>query len=133
MWRVYQKVSKKDKEGELILAKVNADQLILLDETEKLLALDSQKNYKKEMNSGIDTCFNWGPYGFWYGLFKAQGKISLSLMTFSSNGALILLSNCIEAYDFEKWALSSPVIQSFKVYIVSSLIMNSSRLIKFFL
>jgi 23S rRNA pseudoU1915 N3-methylase RlmH len=50
-----------------------------------------------------------GPYGFSDTVYsKAQGKISLSLMT-SPNGTLVLLSSCIALYYFEERALSSPV------------------------
>lgn len=78
----------KDKEGELILAKITAtDHLILLDENGKTFSsLDFSDYLQKKMNSGIKTLVFviGGPYGFSKELYeKSQGKISLSLMTFS--------------------------------------------------
>lgn len=78
----------KEKEGELILSKITAtDQLILLDENGKTLSsLDFSDYLQKKMNSGIKTLVFviGGPYGFSQEVYeKAQGKISLSLMTFS--------------------------------------------------
>ena len=78
----------KDKEGEMILAKITpTDQLILLDE--KGIAFSSiefSEELQKKMNSGLKTLVFviGGPYGFSDKVYaKAQGKISLSLMTFS--------------------------------------------------
>ena len=78
----------KDKEGELILAKITAtDHLILLDENGKTFSsLDFSDYLQKKMNAGIKTLVFviGGPYGFSKELYeKSQGKISLSLMTFS--------------------------------------------------
>ncbi|WP_395053614.1 23S rRNA (pseudouridine(1915)-N(3))-methyltransferase RlmH [Flavobacterium sp.] len=78
----------KEKEGELILSKITAtDQLILLDENGKTFSsLDFSDYLQKKMNSGIKTLVFviGGPYGFSQEVYeKAQGKISLSLMTFS--------------------------------------------------
>ncbi len=78
----------KDKEGELILAKITAtDHLILLDENGKTFSsLDFSDYLQKKMNSGIKTLVFviGGPYGFSKEVYeKSQGKISLSLMTFS--------------------------------------------------
>jgi 23S rRNA (pseudouridine1915-N3)-methyltransferase len=78
----------KEKEGELILAKLTAnDQLILLDENGKSFSsVDFAAELQKKMNSGIKTLVFviGGPYGFSTAVYdKAQGKISLSKMTFS--------------------------------------------------
>lgn len=78
----------KEKEGELILNKINAtDVLILLDEKGKELNSISFSNYlQKHMNSGIKQLVFviGGPYGFSQEVLKkANGKISLSKMTFS--------------------------------------------------
>lgn len=78
----------KQKEGELILSKLNAtDVLILLDEKGKQMDSISFSNYlQKHMNSGIKQLVFviGGPYGFSPEVFeKAQGKLSLSKMTFS--------------------------------------------------
>lgn len=78
----------KEKEGELILKKWTAtDILILLDENGKQFSSVEFSNYlQKKMNSGIKQLVFviGGPYGFSDALYqKAQGKISLSKMTFS--------------------------------------------------
>jgi 23S rRNA (pseudouridine1915-N3)-methyltransferase len=78
----------KEKEGELILAKVTAtDQLILLDENGKSFSSVAFANeLQKKMNAGIKTLVFviGGPYGFSEEVYKkANGKISLSAMTFS--------------------------------------------------
>lgn len=78
----------KEKEGELILAKITpTDQLILLDENGKTFSsIDFAAELQKKMNSGIKTLVFaiGGPYGFSSEVYaKAQGKISLSSMTFS--------------------------------------------------
>ena len=78
----------KQKEGELILKKLsNTDVLILLDENGKQMDSVGFSNYlQKHMNSGIKQLVFviGGPYGFSQEVYsKAQGKISLSKMTFS--------------------------------------------------
>jgi len=78
----------KEKEGELILSKLTAtDQLILLDENGKSLSsVGFSEELQKKMNSGIKTLVFviGGPYGFSEAVYsKAQGKVSLSAMTFS--------------------------------------------------
>lgn len=78
----------KEKEGELILAKITpTDQLILLDENGKTFSsITFSEELQKKMNSGVKTLVFviGGPYGFSETVYtKAQGKISLSLMTFS--------------------------------------------------
>lgn len=78
----------KQKEGELILNKLNpTDVLILLDETGKQLGSVGFSEYlQKHMNSGIKQLVFviGGPYGFSDEIYdKAQGKLSLSKMTFS--------------------------------------------------
>jgi 23S rRNA (pseudouridine1915-N3)-methyltransferase len=78
----------KEKEGELILAKLAAtDQLILLDEKGTTFSSVGFSDYlQKKMNSGAKTLVFaiGGPYGFSDEVYqKAQGKISLSLLTFS--------------------------------------------------
>lgn len=78
----------KEKEGELILSKIsNTDHLILLDENGKsFTSIDFSDELQKKMNMGIKTLVFaiGGPYGFSENVYqKAQGKISLSKMTFS--------------------------------------------------
>lgn len=78
----------KEKEGELILSKIApTDQLILLDENGSSFSSIKFSDYlQKKMNSGVKTMVFviGGPYGFSDEVYKkAQGKISLSLMTFS--------------------------------------------------
>lgn len=78
----------KEKEGEQILAKIGAtDQLVLLDENGASFSSVGFSDYlQKKMNSGIKTLVFviGGPYGFSEEVYaKAQGKISLSEMTFS--------------------------------------------------
>ncbi|HEA28925.1 MAG TPA: 23S rRNA (pseudouridine(1915)-N(3))-methyltransferase RlmH [Leeuwenhoekiella sp.] len=78
----------KEKEGQLILNKLNAqDQLVLLDEKGKEYTSMGFSNYlQKKMNSGIKTLVFviGGPYGFSREVYdKAQGKVALSKMTFS--------------------------------------------------
>ena len=78
----------KEKEGELILAKLQpTDELILLDENGKELSSIKFADYlQKKMNSGIKTLVFviGGPYGFSTQVYAAaRGKISLSKMTFS--------------------------------------------------
>lgn len=78
----------KQKEGELILNKLNpTDVLVLLDENGKQLDSVAFSNYlQKHMNSGIKQLVFviGGPYGFSPDVYqKAHGKLSLSKMTFS--------------------------------------------------
>lgn len=78
----------KEKEGELILAKTqNSDILILLDENGKQMNSIAFSNYlQKHMNSGIKTLIFviGGPYGFSEDLYnRANGTLGLSKMTFS--------------------------------------------------
>ncbi len=78
----------KQKEGNLILSKLKTtDALILLDENGKQFDSLEFSNYlQKHMNSGLKqlVLVIGGPYGFSEEIYKkAQGKISLSKMTFS--------------------------------------------------
>lgn len=78
----------KEKEGELILSRIAAtDQLILLDENGKTFSsVGFSEELQKKMNSGAKTLVFaiGGPYGFSETVYqKANGKISLSQMTFS--------------------------------------------------
>ena len=78
----------KEKEGDLILKQTTkSDILILLDENGKqFTSVDFSKYLQKHMNSGIKNLILviGGPYGFSEAIYKrAQGKISLSKMTFS--------------------------------------------------
>ena len=78
----------KEREGELILSKVAfTDNLILLDENGKSFSSVAFSNeLQKKMNAGIKTLVFviGGPYGFSDTVYaKANGKISLSQMTFS--------------------------------------------------
>jgi 23S rRNA (pseudouridine1915-N3)-methyltransferase len=81
-------LQQKEKEGELILSKITStDQLLLLDENGKnFSSMAFSAELQKKMNSGIKTLVFviGGPYGFSDAVYqKAQGKISLSQMTFS--------------------------------------------------
>ncbi|WP_296313808.1 23S rRNA (pseudouridine(1915)-N(3))-methyltransferase RlmH [Winogradskyella sp. UBA3174] len=78
----------KEKEGELILAKTQtADVLVLLDENGKQMDSIAFSSYlQKHMNAGIKTLIFviGGPYGFSNAVYKrANGKLGLSQMTFS--------------------------------------------------
>ena len=78
----------KQKEGELILSKLHAtDVLVLLDENGKQMDSVIFSEYlQKHMNSGIKQLvfLIGGPYGFSEEIYKkANGKLSLSKMTFS--------------------------------------------------
>lgn len=78
----------KEKEGELILSKIApTDNLILLDENGKTFSSVGFSDFlQKKMNAGIKTLVFviGGPYGFSEMVYnKANGKVSLSEMTFS--------------------------------------------------
>lgn len=78
----------KEKEGERLLNKINqGDILVLLDERGKPLTSKEFATYlQKKMNSGIKKLVFaiGGPYGFSEPVHeRAQGKVSLSKMTFS--------------------------------------------------
>ncbi|MGP1990280.1 23S rRNA (pseudouridine(1915)-N(3))-methyltransferase RlmH [Zobellia laminariae] len=78
----------KEKEGELILKNLsNTDVLVLLDENGKQFSsVDFSGYLQKKMNAGLKQLVFviGGPYGFSTDVYnKAQGKISLSKMTFS--------------------------------------------------
>jgi 23S rRNA (pseudouridine1915-N3)-methyltransferase len=78
----------KEKEGEAILKKLNPiDTLILLDENGKQYSsVDFSDFLQGKMNAGTRqlVLVIGGPYGFSDALYqKAEGKISLSKMTFS--------------------------------------------------
>jgi 23S rRNA (pseudouridine1915-N3)-methyltransferase len=78
----------KEKEGELILSKITpTDHLILLDENGTTFSSVGFSDFlQKKMNAGTKTLVFviGGPYGFSETVYqKAQGKVSLSEMTFS--------------------------------------------------
>jgi len=78
----------KEKEGDLILARVGAtDQLLLLDDKgESYSSIGFSKLMQKKMNAGIRqlVLVIGGPYGFSEAVYKkAQGQLSFSKMTFS--------------------------------------------------
>ena len=80
--------TQKEKEGELILKKVQAsDEVILLDEMGKSFSsVEFSEFIQKKMNSGFKQLIFviGGPYGFSKEVYlRANGKISLSKMTFS--------------------------------------------------
>ena len=80
--------SQKEKEGELILKKVQtSDELVLLDEQGKQYSsVDFSDYLQKKMNAGLKQLIFviGGPYGFSEEVYqRANGKISLSKMTFS--------------------------------------------------
>lgn len=81
-------IQQKEKEGELILAKIkSSEHLILLDENgESFSSVGFSDFLQKKMSSGIKTLVLviGGPYGFSEAIYKkANGKIALSKMTFS--------------------------------------------------
>ncbi len=78
----------KQKEGELILKNIqSSDKLLLLDENGKEYnSVNFSEFIQQQMNSGIKNLVFviGGPYGFSDEIYKrANGKISLSKMTFS--------------------------------------------------
>ena len=78
----------KTKEGELILNKTQtSDFVLLLDENGKQFSSEAFSEYlQKRMNSGLKQLIFviGGPYGFSEAVYqRANGKISLSKMTFS--------------------------------------------------
>ena len=78
----------KEKEGELILKKIQAqDELILLDERGKSFSSAEFAEFlQKKMNSGLRQLVFviGGPYGFSEAVYlRAHAKLSLSKMTFS--------------------------------------------------
>lgn len=80
--------AQKEKEGELILKKVQtSDELVLLDEQGKQYSsVDFSDYLQKKMNASLKQLIFviGGPYGFSEEVYqRANGKISLSKMTFS--------------------------------------------------
>jgi 23S rRNA (pseudouridine1915-N3)-methyltransferase len=78
----------KEKEGELILAKVqSSDFLVLLDENGKEFSSEKFSVYiQKRLNSGLKQLIFviGGPYGFSEAVYqRANSKVALSQMTFS--------------------------------------------------
>jgi len=78
----------KQKEGKLILEKIStSDFLVLLDENGKQYSSEAFSEYiQKRLNSGMKQLIFvvGGPYGFSEDVYaRAQGKVSLSKMTFS--------------------------------------------------
>lgn len=78
----------KEKEGELILSKLQAtDDLVLLDDKGKqFTSVEFSQYLQKKMNAGIKQLVFviGGPYGFSDAVYdKAKGKVSFSKMTFS--------------------------------------------------
>ncbi|MBI6115287.1 23S rRNA (pseudouridine(1915)-N(3))-methyltransferase RlmH [Salegentibacter maritimus] len=78
----------KEKEGELILAKTqNSDFLVLLDENGKEFSSEKFSEYiQKRLNSGLKQLIFviGGPYGFSDAVYqRANSKVALSQMTFS--------------------------------------------------
>ncbi len=78
----------KEKEGELILAKIaTSDHVLLLDEKGKeFTSMSFSAELQKKMNAGIRTLVFviGGPYGFSDEVYsRANGRIALSQMTFS--------------------------------------------------
>ena len=81
-------IQQKEKEGDLILSKLqNTDVLVLLDDKGKhFTSIEFSTYLQKKMNAGLKqlVLVIGGPYGFSDAVYKkAQGKISLSKMTFS--------------------------------------------------
>lgn len=101
-------LQQKEKEGDLILNKLSStDQLILLDEKGKEFRSIEFANFlQKKMNSGIKQLVFvvGGPYGFSDAVYKkAQGKVSLSKMTFSHQMIrLFIIEQIYRAYTILK-------------------------------
>ena len=81
-------MEQKNKEGEFILKKIQkTDHLVLLDEKgNSYTSVQFSKLIQKKMNAGFKqlVILIGGPYGFSEDVYqRAQGKISLSSMTFS--------------------------------------------------
>jgi len=81
-------IQQKEKEGELILSKLQkTDHLILLDEKgQHFTSIEFSKYLQKKMNMGLKrlVLVVGGPYGFSEAVYKKSiGKIALSKMTFS--------------------------------------------------
>ena len=81
-------IQQKEKEGQLILSKIlPTDQLILLDDKGKhFTSIEFSEYLQKKMNTGLKQLVFviGGPYGFSEQVYKkANGKISLSKLTFS--------------------------------------------------
>lgn len=82
------KLQQKEKEGELILSKIqNTDVLVLLDDKGKQFSsVEFSKYLQKKMNAGIKQLVFviGGPYGFSDAVYKkTKEQLSLSKMTFS--------------------------------------------------
>ena len=82
-------IQQKEKEGELILSKLQkTDHLILLDEKgQHFTSIEFSKYLQKKMNMGLKQLVFviGGPYGFSEAIYKKSiGKIALSKMTFSN-------------------------------------------------
>ena len=82
-------VQQKEKEGELILSKLqNTDQLVLLDDKGNVYSSIQFSQYlQKKMNSGIKqlVLVIGGPYGFSEAVYKkSTGKISLSFICWTT-------------------------------------------------
>jgi 23S rRNA (pseudouridine1915-N3)-methyltransferase len=98
----------KELEGELILKKIGpSDQLILLDEKGyEFRSVEFSRFLQKKMNSGVKRLVFviGGPYGFSDAVYKkAQGKVSLSKMTFSHQMIrLIFLEQLYRAFTILK-------------------------------
>ncbi len=78
----------KEKEGNLILSKINAqDYVVLLDEQGKEInSINFSENLQKKMNSGLKSLVYvvGGAYGFSLEVYnRANEKLSLSKLTFS--------------------------------------------------
>ena len=115
----------KDKEGELILAQLQpSDALILLDEKGKqYTSVEFSQFLQKKMNSGIKNLVLaiGGPYGFSEAVYeRANGKISLSKMTFSHQMVRLFLVEQLyrgftilrnEPYHHEWWCSSSRALR----------------------
>ena len=98
----------KELERELILKKIGpSDQLILLDEKGyEFRSVEFSRFLQKKMNSGVKRLVFviGGPYGFSDAVYKkAQGKVSLSKMTFSHQMIrLIFLEQLYRAFTILK-------------------------------
>jgi len=84
----YSEIQQKEKEGELILSKLQkVDHLILLDDKgQHFTSMEFSKYLQKKMNMGLKqlVLVIGGPYGFSEAVYKkSTGKIALSKMTFS--------------------------------------------------
>jgi 23S rRNA (pseudouridine1915-N3)-methyltransferase len=103
----------------LILAKSNPTDQLILDENGKNFLVCFSEELQRKFRCKTLVFVISGPYGFFrYVYAKSQGKISLSLMTFSHQMVRLFYRTIVSRlHDFKKRTVSSSII-SFKVFFV---------------